>query len=53
MLILIKIKLHLLQDKSGTLNLRSSNNLPEGIPKFSQLSLSLPNYDLFLFQMVQ
>ena len=34
--------------ESGTLNLRSSNNLPEGIPKFSQLSLSLPNYDLFL-----
>ena len=34
--------------ESGTLNLRSSNNLPEGIPNFSQLSLSLPNYDLFL-----
>ena len=34
--------------ESGTLNLRSSNNLPEEIPKFSQLSLSLPNYDLFL-----
>ena len=34
--------------ESGTLNLRSSNNLPNEIPKFSQLSISLPNYDLFL-----
>ena len=34
--------------KSGTLNLRSSNSLPNEIPKFSQLSMSLPNYDLFL-----
>ncbi len=33
---------------SGTLNLRSSNVLPIDIPKFSQLSISLPNYDLFL-----
>ena len=34
--------------ESGTLNLRSSNGLSDSIPKFSQLSLSLPNYDLFL-----
>ena len=34
--------------ENGTLNLRSSNPLPQDIPKFSQLSITLPNYDLFL-----
>ncbi len=33
---------------SGTLTFRSGSGLPEGIPKFSQLSYSLPNYDLFV-----
>ena len=33
---------------SGTLVFRSSAALPEGVPKFSQLSYSLPNYDLFV-----
>ena len=32
----------------GTLIFRSSAGLPDGIPKFSQLSYSLPNYDLFV-----
>ena len=34
--------------EGGTLNLRGTKDLPTDIPKFSQLSLSLPNYDLFL-----
>ena len=34
--------------ENGTLNLRSSNSLPQDIPTFSQLSITLPNYDLFL-----
>ena len=34
--------------ENGTLNLRSSKALPKDIPKFSQLSISLPDYDLFL-----
>ena len=33
---------------NGTLIFRSSAALPEGVPKFSQLSYSLPNYDLFV-----
>ena len=27
---------------------RNSSGLPDGVPKFSQLSYSLPNYDLFI-----
>ena len=34
--------------ENGTLNLRSNNSLPQDIPKFAQLSITLPNYDLFL-----
>ena len=32
----------------GSLVFRNSNGLPNGVPKFSQLSFSLPNYDLFV-----
>tara|TARA_B100001250_G_scaffold411779_1_gene441235 strand:- start:1017 stop:1499 length:483 start_codon:yes stop_codon:yes gene_type:complete len=32
----------------GALVFRSGSGLPEGVPKFSQLSYSLPNYDLFV-----
>ncbi len=33
---------------SGVLVFRGSSSLPDGVPRFSQLSISLPNYDLFV-----
>ena len=33
---------------SGALFLRSGSGLPDGVPKFSQLLSTLPNFDLFV-----